>query len=52
MANNIDWSNLIKKEARELDDHDLGEIQQILLNDIITTVGVVDKESLNLIHYL
>ncbi len=45
MSNNIDWNNMIKKEARGLNDDDLGEVQQILPNDIITTVGMVDKES-------
>ena len=34
-----------KKEARGLNDDNLGEVQQILPNDIVTTVGVMDKES-------
>ncbi|MBA3749965.1 MAG: hypothetical protein H0X03_03570 [Nitrosopumilus sp.] len=44
MSNNIDWNNIIKKEARGINDDDLGEIQQVLPNDIVTTVGVVNKE--------
>lgn len=34
-----------KKEARGLYDDDLGKVQQILPNDVITTVEMVDKES-------
>ena len=45
MSNSIDWNKVIKSEARGLNDDSLGEVQQILPNDIITTVGVVDKES-------
>ncbi len=45
MSNNIDWDSMIKKEARGLNDDNLGKVQQILPNDIITTVGMVDRES-------
>lgn len=43
--NNINWNDIIKKEARGLNDDDLGEVQEVRSNDIITKVGVVDKET-------
>ena len=41
---NIDWNDIIKKEARGINDADLGEVQEIRLDNIITRAGVVDKE--------
>ncbi|MBA3751144.1 MAG: hypothetical protein H0X03_09705 [Nitrosopumilus sp.] len=41
----IDWNVTIKKEARGIDDDDLGEIQGITETNIITKVGRVDKET-------
>ncbi len=42
--NNIDWNEVIKKEARGINDADLGEVQEIRLDNVITKAGVVDKE--------
>jgi hypothetical protein len=45
MSNNdIDWNEVIKKEARGINDADLGEVQEIQLDSVITKAGVVDKE--------
>jgi hypothetical protein len=45
MSNNsIDWNDVIKKEARGINDADLGEVQEIRLDNVITKAGVVDKE--------
>jgi len=44
MSLNIDWNDVIKKEARGLKDDDLGEVQEVRGNVVITKVGVVDKE--------
>ncbi len=41
---NIDWNDVIKKEARGINDADLGEVQEIRLDNVITKAGVVDKE--------
>ncbi len=41
---NIDWNDVIKKEARGINDTDLGEVQEIRLDNVITKAGVVDKE--------
>jgi len=40
----IDWKNVIRKEARGFDDTDLGEIQEVLRDNIITISGVGYKE--------
>jgi len=45
MSLNIDWNDVIKKEARGLKDDDLGEVQEVRGNVVITQVGVVDKET-------
>ena len=42
--NNIEWNDVIKKEARGINDADLGEVQEIRLDNVITKAGVVDKE--------
>ena len=42
---NIDWSDVIKKEARGLGDDELGEVQEVNGNDIITKVGLINKET-------
>ena len=45
MSNNsIDWNDVIKKEARGINDADLGEVQEIRQENVITKAGVVDKE--------
>ena len=42
--NNIDFSDVIKKEARGINDADLGEVQEVRQDNVITKAGVVDKE--------
>ena len=42
--NNIDWNDVVKKEARGINDADLGEVQEIRLDNVITKAGRVDKE--------
>lgn len=44
MKETIDWNQVIKKEARGLDDYDLGEVQEVDNEYIITKKGVVDKD--------
>jgi hypothetical protein len=45
MSNNIDWNEMIKKEARGLNDADLGEVQEVTQDNVITKSGIVDKET-------
>ena len=40
----IDWDKIIKKEARGLDDYDLGEVQEVNEDVIVTKKGTVDKD--------
>ncbi len=40
----INWDDVIKKEARGIDDADLGEIQQVDQDFILTQKGTIDKE--------
>jgi len=42
--NNVDFTDVIKKEARGINDADLGEVQEIRQDSVITKAGVVDKE--------
>lgn len=46
MSNNLDinWSDAIKREARGLNDYDLGEVQEISEDYIVTERGMVDKD--------
>lgn len=44
MNETIDWEKVIKKEARGLDDYDLGEVQEVNGDIVITKKGVVDKD--------
>ena len=40
---NVPWDDLIKKEARGINDDDLGEVQQVEQDTVTTVAGVVDK---------
>jgi hypothetical protein len=40
----IDWDKIIKKEARGLDNYDLGEVQELNEEFVVTKRGVVDKD--------
>jgi hypothetical protein len=43
MSVNIDW-NQIKKEARGINDYDLGEVQEIQSDVVVTQKGILDKD--------
>ena len=40
----IDWNEVIKKEARGLNDADLGEVQEVNDNYVLTQRGTISKE--------
>lgn len=44
MTETIDWDKAIKKEARGIDDYDLGEVQEVNDQFVVTKKGVVDKD--------
>ena len=39
MSININWDEVIKKEARGLNDYDLGEVQEVHDNLVVTKKG-------------
>lgn len=39
----IDWNQVVKKEARGKNDDDLGEVQEINQENVITKIGLIDK---------
>lgn len=40
---NIEWTETIKKEAKGLNGEDLGEVQEVSTDYIITGKGIVEK---------
>ena len=43
-SNDIDWYDVIKKEARGINDEDLGEVQDVQSDYVIIEKGMIDKE--------
>jgi hypothetical protein len=41
---NIDWNEVVKKEARGIDDADFGEVQLTIGDTVITEKGITDKK--------
>jgi uncharacterized protein (TIGR02271 family) len=44
MNTTIDWNDVIKKEARGINDEDLGEVQLVEDNYVLVQRGIIDKE--------
>jgi hypothetical protein len=44
MSSDIDWNDVIKKEARGIDDADLGEVQGVSNRFVFTQRGIIDLE--------
>ena len=44
MSENMDWNEIIKKEARGINDFDLGEVKEIQSDIVVTQKGVLDKD--------
>jgi len=42
--NNIDWENIVKKEAIGLNGEDLGEVLEVRKNHIVTQKGILNKK--------
>ncbi len=47
MDTEIDWNDVIKKEARGMDDLDLGEVQEVVEDKIVVQKGIIDH---NIFH--
>jgi hypothetical protein len=43
-THNIPWNEIIKKEARGIDDANFGEVQSVDPEYVITQKGIIDKE--------
>ena len=44
MSLNINWDEVIKKEARGIEDYDLGEVHAVEADTVVTKKGVLDKD--------
>jgi hypothetical protein len=44
MSGITNWDDVIKKEARGIDDYDLAEVHDVDSNIVVTKKGVVDKD--------
>lgn len=44
MNSNIEWNDVLKKEARGIDDEDLGEVQEVQGNYVLVKKGIINKE--------
>jgi len=51
-SNNIDWVEVVKKEARGINDADFGEVQLTMGDTVITEKGVTDKNRFYLLKNL
>jgi len=45
MSSSIDWNDVIKKEARGINDADFGEVQEVTSQFVITQKGLIDIET-------
>jgi hypothetical protein len=44
MTNITDWDEIVKKEARGINDYDLGEVHEVEPEIVVTKRGLVDKD--------
>jgi hypothetical protein len=44
MSNITNWDEILKKEARGINDYDLGEVHEVGPDIVVTKKGVVDKD--------
>src|SRR5579884_1604539 len=51
-TSSIPWSDVIKKEARGLDGYDLGEVQDVGQNYVLTQKGIASKKKFFIPKYL
>ena len=43
MDTEINWDDVIKKEARGIDDLDLGEVQDVSEDKVVVQKGIIEK---------
>ena len=44
MNSNINWDEVIYRKALGIDDYDLGEVQEVQENVVVTQKGILDKD--------
>jgi hypothetical protein len=44
MSNITNWDEIVKKEARGINDYDLGEVHEVDPEIVVTKKGLVDKD--------
>ena len=44
MSGITNWDDVMKKEARGIDDYDLGEVHDLDADTVVTKRGIVDKD--------
>ncbi len=44
MSSKIEWDDVIRKEARGINDEDLGEVQEVSNGFIVVQKGIINKE--------
>ena len=44
MSGITNWDEVMKKEARGIDDYDLGEVHDLDADTVVTKRGIVDKD--------
>jgi hypothetical protein len=44
MSSNIEWNDTIKKEARGVNNEDLGEVQEVTDGYVLVQKGLINKE--------
>ena len=44
MTNITNWDEIVKKEARGINDYDLGEVHEVEPEIVVTKRGLVDKD--------
>ena len=46
MSSNINWDEVIDKKARGIDDYDLGEVQEVQENVVVTQKGIIRQRQI------
>jgi hypothetical protein len=44
LSSKINWDEVVDKKARGMDDYDLGEVQEVNDNFVITQQGIMNKD--------
>jgi sporulation protein YlmC with PRC-barrel domain len=49
-SSNVDWNDLLKKEARCINGEDLGEVQDVDERYVLTQKGMLNKKEGSIFH--